>query len=147
MVEMWNSVSGPEWEEYRAEQIVEEIQARPTSPAAERGELESHFRKIDQPAFLGSLQSSNHHNAGRWRTNAWLHSRSPQMTRFARMRSWLRSRFALGEMTVPRFQYITTSVMAESTQSQIFQRSFTTKPGPGHGIGIFSVKILTGNAT
>ena len=33
--------------------------------------------------------------------------------------------------------------MPEAVQCQMFQRSFTTKIGDGHGIGTYSVKLLT----
>ena len=34
-------------------------------------------------------------------------------------------------------------VMPEPVQRQIFQRSFSTKPGPGHGLGTHSARLLT----
>ena len=33
-------------------------------------------------------------------------------------------------------------IIPEDVQQQIFQRSFSTKPGEGHGIGTYSVKLL-----
>ena len=34
-------------------------------------------------------------------------------------------------------------VMSQDIQLQIFQRSFSTKPGDGHGIGTYSIKLFT----
>ena len=33
--------------------------------------------------------------------------------------------------------------MPDAVRDQVFQRSFTTKPGPGRGIGTYSIKLLT----
>jgi hypothetical protein len=37
------------------------------------------------------------------------------------------------------------SVMSDAVRHQMFQRSFTTKSGAGHGVGTYSVKKLTEN--
>ena len=43
----------------------------------------------------------------------------------------------------PRFVVRNPSCMSERVQLQIFQRSFSTKSESGHGIGTYSVKLLT----
>jgi signal transduction histidine kinase len=43
----------------------------------------------------------------------------------------------------PTFCVHNESAMSEEVQAQMFQRSFTTKEGVGHGVGTYSVKLLT----
>jgi len=43
----------------------------------------------------------------------------------------------------PLFSIHNSSFMLEAVQHQIFQRSFSTREGRGHGIGNYSVKLLT----
>jgi signal transduction histidine kinase len=43
----------------------------------------------------------------------------------------------------PTFCVHNESAMSEEVQAQMFQRSFTTKEGVGHGVGSYSVKLLT----
>ena len=43
----------------------------------------------------------------------------------------------------PEFSVHNQSVMTEDVSLQLFQRSFSTKEGPGRGIGTYSVKLLT----
>ena len=43
----------------------------------------------------------------------------------------------------PCFSVHNASAMSDAEQAQIFQRSFTTKEGPGRGLGTYSVRLLT----
>jgi signal transduction histidine kinase len=43
----------------------------------------------------------------------------------------------------PTFCVHNEQAMREEVKAQMFQRSFTTKEGVGHGVGTYSVKLLT----
>ena len=49
------------------------------------------------------------------------------------------------EGAMPSFFIHNESVMSDAVRHQMFQRSFTTKSGVGHGLGTYSVKLLTEN--
>ena len=46
---------------------------------------------------------------------------------------------------VPTLRVHNPGVMSEAVQSQLFQRSFTTKEGGGRGVGAYSVKLFVEN--
>ena len=166
-LELWKGMSGREAEEisatacYLAEQIIEEIQAGRDLTAAERGELVPEFGEINVAALLASLGSSYGHFASlddkRLITeppaaSATIYSDAALLRRVLGnlIKNGLESSQPGGAVTVrlegndaPAFLVHSDSVMPEAVQRQIFQRSFTTKPGAGRGIGTFSVKILT----
>ena len=166
-VELWKSVSALDAAEisatayYLAEQIIEEIRAGRDLAAAERGELVPEFREINVAAFLASLHSAFRHYAAVTGKRlvikpgvapVTIHSDETLLRRVLGnlIKNGLESSEPSQAVTVrfeatdgPSFSVHNDSVMDEAIQSQIFQRSFTTKAGTGHGIGTFSVKILT----
>lgn len=166
-VELWKNISGPEADEisatahYLAEQIIEEIRAGRDLTAAERGELVPDFREINVTSFLASLRSSYSHCASLADKRLVAEPVAAPVTIYSDeallrrilgnlIKNGLESSEPGGAVTVsfeandgPSFSVHNDSVMSEAVQHQIFQRSFTTKPGAGHGIGTFSVKILT----
>ena len=166
-VELWKSISGDEAKEvsatanYLAEQIIEEIRAGRDLTAAERGELVPEFCEINVASFLASLHSSYSHFASLADKHLVtepvagplsIYSDAALLRRVLGnlIKNGLESSEPGGAITVrfegtdgPSFSVHNDSVMSETVQRQIFQRSFTTKAGTGHGIGTFSVKILT----
>ncbi|MBZ5595578.1 MAG: PAS domain-containing protein [Acidobacteriia bacterium] len=167
IVELWKGISGPEAEEISAtacdlaEQIIEEIRSARDLTAAERGELVPELREINVAAFLASLRSSYSHYASQSDKRLVTEPEAPPMTICSDeallrrvlgnlIKNALESSEPGQTVTVrfegadgPSFTVHNHSVMSEPVQRQIFQRSFTTKGGPGRGIGTFSVKILT----
>ena len=165
-IELWRSTSGLEAEEisatahYLAEQIIEEIRAGRDLAAAERGELVPELREINVPAFLASLHSAFRHYASVTGKRlvikpgvapGTIYSDEALLRRVLGnlIKNGLESSEPGQAVTVrfegtdaPAFSVHNNSVMGEAVQRQIFQRSFTTKRGAGHGIGTFSVKIL-----
>lgn len=166
-VELWNDLEGPEAVKMSAmarslaEQIIEELRAGRDLAAAENGRLVPEFREIDVAAFLGSLCTSYSCYASAADTRL-VAGPVPERTKILSDEALLRR--ILGNLiknalessnpgqvvTVrfesrggPSFSVHNDTVMSESVRSQIFQRSFTTQTGAGHGVGAFSVKILT----
>ena len=166
-VELWNTLTGPEaakmsaMAQSLAEQIIEELRAGRDLPAAEHGKLVPEFREIDVAAFLRALCASYNFYAsaankslvaGPVPARATIFSDETLLRRILGnlIKNALESSqpghivtVGFESMDGPSFSVHNDGMMSESVQCQIFQRSFTTQPGAGHGIGSFSIKILT----
>lgn len=142
-------------------ELVQQIRAGKDLGAAERGELKTTLRPLRVDPFLAQLcclyrqrsvcegrklEYRCNPETARIQTDELLLSRvlgnliknaleasSPGQT--------VTVRFDLGD--TPTFSVHNQSVMPEKVKLQIFQRSFTTKAEHGHGIGTYSVKMLT----
>jgi len=144
-----------------SEQIVEEIRSQRQLLAAERGELALDLSEVPVPAALAELQAFyRHHHLARDITLAL--GRCPEealttdLTLLRRIlgnlvKNALEATGPGGTVTLSAercgdrvaFHVHNPAVMPEEVQRQIFLRSFSTKGGPGRGIGTYSVKLFT----
>ena len=139
----------------------DEIKAQQHLAAAETGDLQPDLSDVSVPALLQSvLEQYHHHTVARGRTIT-ITEAPPSTIRTdpTLLRRVLGNLLKNALEAEPEGSTVTLSaervnadllfhianprVMPDDVQKQLFQRSFTTKPGSGHGIGTHSVKLLT----
>lgn len=153
-----------------AAELLEEIENQRDLNAAERGELAIDFKPVDMGTLLTELCSIYRYRAAE---RGKLLVLKPPVGRPALNSSDILLRRVAGNLiknaleastrgqtvtvgfsnpgvppgqTEPAGAVLTVHnemVMPRQVQLQIFQRSFSTKPEPGHGVGSYSVKLLT----
>lgn len=143
------------------DQIVEEIESQRDLAAAERGDLEVRPRPVDARALLERLCALYGHHA----VAAGRQLAPPRVSGDTRVvadeailhrvlgnliKNALEASLAGELVTVsycgenaPVFSVHNPTAMPEAVQLQMFQRSFSTKPGAGRGVGSYSVRLLT----
>lgn len=144
-----------------SEQLVEEIEAQRDLVAAECGELEPDPGEIDAVKLIDRVVDSYaRHPAAETKRIVIGEVAGP--TRLVSDETMLRR--ILGNLVknaleasregetvtlsfengvAPRFSVHNPAVMSDAVRDQVFQRSFTTKPGTGRGVGTYSVRLLT----
>ena len=143
------------------EQLMEEIQSARDLAAAERGDLQVVFETVDVDALLSQLCTVYQHHASALGKTisppaisgaATIQSNGALLRRVIGnlIQNALEASSPGDTVTVsfhddgrPAFSVHNPSVMTEGVSLQLFQRSFSTKEGTGHGIGTYSVKLLT----
>jgi signal transduction histidine kinase len=143
------------------QQLVDEIQSARDLAAAERGDLQVAFEMVDVAALLSQLCTVyRHHTSALGKTisppvisgTASIQSNGALLRRVIGnlIQNALEASNPGDTVTVsfhndgqPAFSVHNESVMTEDVSLQLFQRSFSTKEGAGHGIGTYSVKLLT----
>jgi signal transduction histidine kinase len=167
ILEMWPDLSGDEAAEMTqlaqglSTQLIDEIRAQRDLASAERGDLVPEPKPVNVRALLGRVCAVYGHHA---ETHGKLLAPpsiagdtgiSTDEALLARVlgnliKNALEASRPGENVTVaytnhdaPTFTVHNQSVMSEAVQLQVFQRSFTTKSGRGHGIGTYSVKLLT----
>ncbi|MCC6642621.1 MAG: PAS domain-containing protein [Deltaproteobacteria bacterium] len=144
-----------------SEQIVEEIGAQRDLVAAEGGELEPELREVDAAKLLEYLVAVHERQpiaAARHIRITATEGATLILTDEVILRRVLGNlvKNALEASTAGEtvslafrnegaleFRVHNDAVMPDVVRDQIFQRSFTTKPGGGRGIGTYSIKLLT----
>ena len=144
-----------------ARELVEQIQAARDLTAAERGDLGVILIEVDAGSLLWDLlRSYCHHHAAEGRTIA-----APRVEGSGKIRTDpVLLRRVLGNLITNAleaselgqtvdlafrdsgtadFSVHNHSAIPDGVKQQVFQRSFTTKAGPGRGVGTYSVKLLT----
>lgn len=148
---------------FLAEQLIEEIQSQRDLEAAERGDLLVTPVVIDAAETLDQISRLyRHHSVAEGKTlvvreclkQVVLQSDAGLIARVLGnlIKNALEASKKGQTVTVwvqegamPSFVIHNESVMSDAVRHQMFQRSFTTKSGAGHGIGTYSVKLLTEN--
>jgi signal transduction histidine kinase len=144
-----------------ADQLLEEIEAQRDLMYAESGDLEPDFAPLRVPALLGRLQTlyrkhpvaqNRHLLLGQvWDGDVQTDQRLLARVLGNMIKNALEATPPGGTVTVrcspPSPQGIVLSVhnegvMPKEIQTQIFQRSFSTKANSGRGIGTHSMKLL-----
>ena len=145
-----------------SEQLVDEIQAQRDLLAAERGELHVQLRKANSRVVVAktiSMYLKNEACDGKTIQAAEICEEIPFLTDMALLqrvlgnlaKNALEATSAGGTVTVgchsltsdtAEFFVHNAACIPRESQLQIFNRSFSTK-GPGHGLGTYSVKLLT----
>jgi signal transduction histidine kinase len=167
MLEIWPGLSGDEaLDAYQtanrlAEQLAEEIESQRDLAAAERGDLKARRDEFDAAGLLEQLCSVFRHHPVAMGKRIEL---QPLLSRLMLqtderllgrvlanlIKNALEASDPGQTITVsfenhgpPTFRVHNPAVMPEDVQTQMFQRSFSTKAGSGRGIGTYSVKLLT----
>lgn len=167
LLEIGRDIEGTDAERVRtfalamAEQIIEQIEAQRDLTAAEHGDLKVRVVTMDVSEFLTEIRALHESIASA--EGKLLRVLPPHGDRLFRSDPILLGRVLgnllrnaieasqSGEAVTlgfenhgrPVFTVHNESVMPEKVKLQIFQRSFTTKKECGHGIGTYSVKLLT----
>jgi signal transduction histidine kinase len=167
ILDFWSDFSGADAREMEetarqlAEQVTEEIEAHRDLAVAERGELVPAPVPIDALDFLKKLsQVYGRHPVATRKTIAVARVQGDR--RFHADEVLLRrvlgnllknalEASAPGETVTlsfengaaPAFAVANPAVVTDSVRRQIFQRSFSTRSGPGRGVGTWSAKLLT----
>jgi signal transduction histidine kinase len=145
--------------------LVDEIQAQRDLSAAERGDLKPDPHDVDVAGVLRTLQAlyaplagtqgkslEVEQPRGRGESRTELHTDDLLLTRVLGnlIKNALEASAPGDRVSIsyhcdgqPTFRVRNPGVMEDSVRQQIFLRSFTTKSGPGHGLGTYSVKLLT----
>ncbi len=144
-----------------ADELAEAIESQRDLAAAECGDLQVHLEELSAADVLGRLRAVYaRHSAAEGksvvvRTGAEDDTFVSDKTLLARVLGNLIKNAleasAPGQTVTLSFQkdpaptlcVHNASVMPEAVQAQMFQRSFSTKGGPGRGVGAYSVKLLT----
>jgi hypothetical protein len=167
ILDNWDAFSGDAAAEMRqlacglAEQIVEEIQGQRSLTAAECGDLTVEPSSVEVVGFLEQLCAQHRrYPAAHGKHLALAPAEGPtRITTDAVLlrrvlgnlvKNALEASAAGQTVTVsyrhagqPTFAVHNVAAMPEAVRLQMFQRSFSTKPGGGRGIGSYSVKLLT----
>ena len=148
---------------FLAEQLIEEIESHRDLAAAERGDLPVTPAVINVTEILRQMATLyRHHSVAEGKTlivregteQVVLQSDGRLLARVLGnlIKNALEASKKGQTVTVwaqegamPNFVIHNESFMSDAVQHQMFQRSFTTKRGVGHGIGTYSVKLLTEN--
>ncbi|HEY3398219.1 MAG TPA: PAS domain-containing sensor histidine kinase [Armatimonadota bacterium] len=142
-------------------QMVDEIVAQRELVMAERGELRAHPSPVSVPALLESLVQMLHGEAHAAEVTVRVES-APEVEMVTDaallkrvlgnlLRNAVEATGAGGVVTLAAedhgdrvaFLVHNAAVLSPEVRAQIFQRSFSTKPGAGRGVGTHSVKLLT----
>lgn len=143
-------------------ELVEQIQAGRALAAAERGELEVQMRPLGVRPLLARLRERHSFESiasGKRIAIAEIvgepviHSDEVLLARVlgnliknaleaSKPGETVTIRFESGAWGAT-FSVHNPGVISEEVRCQLFQRSFSTKPGRGRGIGLYSVKLLT----
>ena len=144
-----------------ADDLLEEIQAQRDLRSAENGDLAPVFRDVDVDELLVRLNAMySHHTVAAGKTLAIprisggkkIHSDPTLLSRVLGnlIKNALEASSPGQTVTVsfenngqPVFSVHNESPMPRNVQTQLFQRSFSTKEGSGRGLGTYSVKLLT----
>jgi len=155
------ALAAPQMARDLVQQLVEEIQSARDLAAAERGELQVVCETVDAAVLLSQLCATyQHHVAAQGKNIAPpsisgapnIQSNGVLLRRVIGnlIRNALEASSPGDTVTVsfknensPEFSVHNQSVMTEAVSLQVFQYSFSTKEGPGRGIGTYSVKLLT----
>ncbi len=150
----------PELLVHLSEQLVEEVKAQRDLMAAESGELEVYPEPIETAPLLDELTEAYSRNAvARERSivleNVWVGTITTDRLLLLRIlgnmiKNALEATARGGCVYLAcddcgdavRFSVRNREVMPPEVQLQVFQRSFSTKGGPGRGIGTYSMKLL-----
>jgi len=144
-----------------AEQLADEITAQRQLLEAEEGTLQLRLEEVSLPDLLAKVAAAyRHHRLTRMRCLQV--GQAPQVTiktDSALLRRVLGNLVKNALEAVPEGETVTLSAevsepaitflvknpgtIPEAVQPQIFQRSFSTKEGPGRGLGTHSVRLLT----
>ncbi len=144
-----------------AEELIEDLRASRDLLAAEHGELVAELREVgvdqllaevnafhsrievarDKPLALPQVSAA----ATVWTDRVLFRRVLANLVRNALEASAPGQTVTMGfeVRNLPTFFVHNQSAMTKEVQLQIFQRSFTTKPGRGRGIGTYSSKLLT----
>ena len=144
-----------------SEQIVEEIEAQRDLAAAERGDLETEMREIDAVKVLehvAAVFARHALGAGRQIRVDVGEGATTIVSDEVLLRRVLGNLvknaieasapdeaigLSLRSDGAPQFRVHNAAGMSDAVRDQIFQRSFSTKLGPGRGIGTYSIRLLT----
>jgi hypothetical protein len=167
ILELWPEVGGEEaialTEQARtlAGLVIDEIEAQRDLAVAESGDLRVNFRGFDVAPLLvrlcllysrltmergGMILPPEFSGSTMIRTDEVLLSRilgNLIKNAIEASSRGQKIRVSFVNLGAPTFHIHNESFMPEDVQLQMFQRSFTTKSGTGHGIGSYSVKLLT----
>jgi len=143
------------------DELLEGIQSARDLTAAERGELQVTFQPVDADGLLSGLCAIyQRHSVAQGKTiapaivsgPAFVQSNEALLRRVIGnlIKNALEASSPGQTVTVsfhndgqPIFSVHNESVVSEDIKRQLFQRSFSTKPGIGRGTGTYSVKLLT----
>jgi len=166
ILEAWPDQTGSEARQSRqmaadlVDELLEEIQSARDLAAAERGTLQVTFWPVDAAGLLSGLCAFyRNHPLGQGKTITPVVS-GPAIVQASEvllrrvigtlMKNALEASSPGQSVTVsfhndgqPVFSVHNESVMNEEIKLELFQRSFSTKPGIGRGTGTYSVKLLT----
>lgn len=167
LVEAWPELKDQEDEilattQELVRELVEQIQAGRALAAAERGDREVQIRPLGVRALLERLRERHCFDGiaqGRRIAIAPMDGepviRSDEMLLARVLSNLIKNALEasqLGETVTIRFEsdacgatfaVHNPGVISDEVRCQLFQRSFSTKPGRGRGIGLYSVKLLT----
>ena len=167
LLEIWHELTPEETAEMEpmaerlARQVVEEIQAQRDLLLAEKGDLEVREEEIDATTFLTGLCVRFSHDpaaAGKRveppdLEGTTLFRADPVLLRRVAgnlLKNALEATAPGGTVTVsfrreagPRISVHNDGALPDAVRHQVFQRSFSTKGEAGHGIGLYSVRLLT----
>jgi hypothetical protein len=164
VIETWPDQNGGEARQMAADlvdELLEEIQSARDLAAAERGALQVTFWPVDAADLLSSLCSFYRHQPlTQGKTIAPVAVSGPVLVQSSEVllrrvignliKNALEASSPGQTVTVsfhndgrPVFSVHNESIMSEDIKRQLFQRSFSTKPGVGRGTGTYSVKLLT----
>jgi len=143
------------------DELLEEIRSYRDLVAAERVELQTNVAEVDARALLMQLcEKYSRHSLAEGKTitgpvtagTTQIRSDAALLSRILGhlIKNALEAssagdsvRVSFENTNVPTFSVHNPSYMPEKVQLQIFQRSFSTKAAVGHGIGTYTVKLLT----
>jgi hypothetical protein len=144
-----------------ARQVVEEIESQRDLAAAERGELETRPEAVNVRELLEEiLVLYRHHSVAHGRNLVAELGAGPETIEVDRVllrrvlgnlvKNALEASRAGQTVTIryegegrPGFEVHNEGVMPEAVRLQVFRRSFSTKLGPGRGVGTYSARLLT----
>jgi signal transduction histidine kinase len=144
-----------------ADELIEELRAGRDLLAAERGELVAELREVGVNQLLAEVHAFHSRTevardkrlplpqvsaaATVWTDRVLFRRVLANLVRNAMEASAPGQTVTMGfELrNLPTFFVHNQSAMTKEVQLQIFQRSFTTKPGRGRGVGTYSTKLLT----